>query len=211
MKEKKFFAEKLKYKRLEKKLTQKELAELIGVKDSAITQYEKGKREPKMNIIFKLAEALGVSIDYFNNNDYGFTPAKTTNQIIKKPIAHIGSASCGFGLNNIDTITEWFDIPTSWIKGNEDDYFLCNGVGDSMIDVLIANGSILLCKQQSTLESGQIGAFVLNNEDYIKRFKKKGDIILLESANSKYESIIISKDDDFRIVGRVLKIITDIK
>lgn len=41
-------------------ITQKELAERLGVSASMIAQYETGKRKPKLETMRKLAEALGV-------------------------------------------------------------------------------------------------------------------------------------------------------
>lgn len=208
-KELEYFANQLKKIRKQRGLSQKDLAELVNMSAGSIGMYELAQTDPRRSVVKKLAEVLNVEESYFY--EYNFFPVETTNKIISKPISHIGSGSCGFGFNNEDTVTEWFDIPASWIKGDHNDYFLCDGVGDSMIDALIANGSILLCKQQTILENGQIGAFVLNGKDYIKKFKKEGDVILLESANSKYENIIVTKNDDFRIVGKVLKVVTDIK
>ena len=61
----KVFGDRLKNKRLEKGLTQKELGIKLGISDAAITQYEKGRREPKRELLFKLADILDVSINYF--------------------------------------------------------------------------------------------------------------------------------------------------
>lgn len=48
----------------QKKLTQKQLASPIGVKNSIISFYEVGDRIPSPEIIIKLATVLGVSADY---------------------------------------------------------------------------------------------------------------------------------------------------
>ncbi len=56
--------EKLKQLRKEKKLTQKQLATLIGVKDSVISFYEVGDRTPSPEVLKKLSMALHVSSDY---------------------------------------------------------------------------------------------------------------------------------------------------
>ena len=61
--------ENIKYIRKSKGLTQKELAEKIGVTDSAITKYEKGDREPNWKTLNKIAEALGVTINDLVKNE----------------------------------------------------------------------------------------------------------------------------------------------
>ena len=58
------FGEKLRKLRTEKGLTQKQLASLIGVKNSVISFYELGDRIPSPEVIIKLASALHVSSDY---------------------------------------------------------------------------------------------------------------------------------------------------
>lgn len=60
----KIFAERLKKLRIEKNLTQQELADMIGTVKSTISQYETCKREPVLSILIKLANALDVSIPY---------------------------------------------------------------------------------------------------------------------------------------------------
>ena len=45
------------------KLTQAELGERIGVKDNTICQWETGARQPKADIIIRLADVLGCSAD----------------------------------------------------------------------------------------------------------------------------------------------------
>ncbi len=58
-----YFYENLKKARLEKRLSQKEVAEAIGVAKSTYSLYESGKREPNVKTIKKIASFLGVSGD----------------------------------------------------------------------------------------------------------------------------------------------------
>lgn len=58
------FGNRLRELRKQKKLTQKQLAALIGVKNSIISFYEVGDRIPSPEIIIKLATVLHVSADY---------------------------------------------------------------------------------------------------------------------------------------------------
>ncbi len=60
----------LKYYRLQKKMTKKELASLIGVTPMAVTYYENGKRKPDMRTIQAMAKALGVkTADFLQNRN----------------------------------------------------------------------------------------------------------------------------------------------
>lgn len=58
------FGGRLKSLRKQKNLTQKQLADLIGVKNSIISFYEVGDRFPSPEIIIKLAAVLHTSTDY---------------------------------------------------------------------------------------------------------------------------------------------------
>ena len=58
------FGVRLKALRKEKRLTQKQLASMIGVQHSVISFYEVGDRIPSVEIIIKLAAVLHVSADY---------------------------------------------------------------------------------------------------------------------------------------------------
>lgn len=50
-------------KRKEKGMTQIELAEKVGVGDTAICNYEKGLREPNLGTLKKLATVLECTVD----------------------------------------------------------------------------------------------------------------------------------------------------
>ncbi|MBQ8135602.1 MAG: helix-turn-helix transcriptional regulator [Clostridia bacterium] len=65
--------EKLKALRLENKLTQKQVAERIGVAVSAVSSYESGTRYPTYESFIKLARIYHVSADYL----LGMTESRT--------------------------------------------------------------------------------------------------------------------------------------
>ena len=58
------FPQRLKEIRIKKGLTQTELGEKVGVKQSTFTNWENGKREPNFEIVIKLADLLEVSVDW---------------------------------------------------------------------------------------------------------------------------------------------------
>ena len=62
------FGERLKAKRLDKKLSQRELASKVGVTHAYISQVERGQKTPTFETTLKLADALGISfIDLYDN------------------------------------------------------------------------------------------------------------------------------------------------
>ena len=58
------FAERLRSLRTERDVTQKDLGELLGVKNFSIYTYEKGRSEPNIDGLISLADFFDVSIDY---------------------------------------------------------------------------------------------------------------------------------------------------
>ena len=58
------FGSKIKELRLEKGLTQQQLANLLGVAVSAISSYESGSRYPSYEVLISIARIFHVSTDY---------------------------------------------------------------------------------------------------------------------------------------------------
>lgn len=58
------FCERLREVRLERKLTQKEVAAVLGVSLTCYAGYEQGYREPDFKMLIKICRFFGVSADY---------------------------------------------------------------------------------------------------------------------------------------------------
>ena len=56
--------ERIKYLRNEKKITQKKLAEIIGIKEVSFQRYEYGISRPSLKMLIALADYFDVSLDY---------------------------------------------------------------------------------------------------------------------------------------------------
>ena len=63
------FGEKMQAVRLQKKISQTELAEKVGVSRRSIFAYENGDSVPRKNILRKLAQALDVTVAYLTDDD----------------------------------------------------------------------------------------------------------------------------------------------
>lgn len=59
-----YFGEKLKALRIEKGLTQQQIAEKIGLVKGSISAYEQSAKYPSIDVLIKLCELFGVSADY---------------------------------------------------------------------------------------------------------------------------------------------------
>ena len=58
------FAQRLKELRLEKGMTQQQVASLLNIKQQSYTRYEYGTGEPSLQTLIKLADIFAVSTDY---------------------------------------------------------------------------------------------------------------------------------------------------
>lgn len=56
---------KLRLLRKEKRMTQQELADDLGVKRATVSNYEIGRRSPHLSELRRIAEYFGVGLDYF--------------------------------------------------------------------------------------------------------------------------------------------------
>lgn len=79
------FSVRLKELRKERRLTQKQLAQILFVDDTSISKYENGKNGPENVILQQMADYFNVSIDYLlgrtdnrnSSNNEGWTPTLT--------------------------------------------------------------------------------------------------------------------------------------
>ena len=60
----KIFAERLKELRLDKKISQEMLAKEIGSSRSAVSFWESAKKVPGFDVVIKISEFFGVSLEY---------------------------------------------------------------------------------------------------------------------------------------------------
>ena len=64
-----------------KKLSQTELAEMLHVHQTAVSQWENGKTEPDMDNLCRIADIFGVTVDYLLGVD---TQSKTIDEQLSK-------------------------------------------------------------------------------------------------------------------------------
>jgi len=75
--------------------------------------------------------------------------------------------------------------------------------GDSM-EPRFSDGQTVWVRQQSTLDNGEIGVFLYDDNAYIKKLRKSYDSTYLVSLNNDYGDIIIDDRSELRILGKVV-------
>ena len=75
--------------------------------------------------------------------------------------------------------------------------------GESM-EPVYNSGDMVLVEKCTEIEYGQVGAFLIGNEAYIKECREEG----LYSYNEKYKTMKFNDDDNVSLIGRVIGVIT---
>jgi repressor LexA len=79
--------------------------------------------------------------------------------------------------------------------------------GDSMIEAGINDGDVVVIREQSTADNGDIiVALVEGHEATLKRYRRKGGMIALEAANPAYETRVLP-EEKVRVQGRLVGLI----
>lgn len=197
--------DRIKELRLINDMTQKDLADFLGVTPKAVSFYELNQREPSTDIILKMAQKFNVSTDYlYGRSDIAQLPGYMGTVSENKKIPIIGSVKCGTNGLAFEYIDGCVSIDDSY-NGNII-AFRCKG--DSMKDMGINDGDIAIVRQQDDVESGELAVVVVNgDEGTLKRVRKFDGGIILEAANPDYPPRVFTGEDlnIIKIMGKVLE------
>lgn len=187
--------------RIKKRYTQKELADRLGVSKGTITSYESGIRTPPIEKLEEMAQEFGVDISlFFKPNITDLNVTLSSDTISRIPV--ISHASARRGIFGEEEILDFIELPSK-ISTKCD--FATYVVGNSM-EPKISDGDIICIKRGLILENGDIGLFFLNDNIYVKKFKINPftNQISLESLNKNYDSVMVTIEDEFHELGKVV-------
>lgn len=118
----------------------------------------------------------------------------------------MGRIAAGTPIEAISEVSHHVGVPASMLSAQGRHYAL-EVRGDSMIDAGINDGDIVVIREQTTAENGDIVvALVEDSEATLKRFRRRGGMIALEAANPAYETRLL-RDDQVRVQGRLVGLI----
>lgn len=119
------------------------------------------------------------------------------------PIPLVGTAACGAPLLAEENIEAEIPVSITLAKPPHR-YFLLRVKGDSMDRAKINNGDLVLVRQQSSAENGNIVVAVIDEEATIKEFRRTRTTVILrpKSSSSNHQPIILS--ESFQIQGVVV-------
>lgn len=186
--------------RKNKGLTQKEIAEHLGISRQAYANYESGNREPDINTLKLLSEYFEVSIDTLLEN------TSKTKKGVKIPV--YGNVAAGIPLEAITDIDEWEEISEDVASTGE--YIALRINGDSM-EPRMSRGDVVIVRLQPDVENGDMAIVLINGgEATCKKIQKTPDGILLMSINTAYAPMFYSNKQieelPVRFLGKVVEL-----
>ena len=216
--------EKLKARRKELKLTQREIAEQLGISFQAYSAWERGIKEPSKEKAFQLENILKVPKGYFTQIEIVRLYHSLSKQGKEKVVLYARNLSQEEQAQKVAPMPErlyeyrvyermsagigasvYDDQNFDTVYFNEElaHDFASWVSGDSM-EPKYQNGSVALIRETGFDYDGAVYAVVCNNQTYIKRVYREENGLRLVSINPKYKDIFISYEEDPRIVGIIV-------
>lgn len=193
----------IKSRRKDLNLTLEQVGDLVGVGKSTVRKWETGDIENmKRDKIVKLAKALRVSPSYIMGMEEE-QPQLETLPVKKIPV--VSKISAGLPIYSEENLVEYIYFSKEKLSDGKEEFGL-RVSGDSM-NKLFDEGDVVVIEKDSIVENGQLGVVMINGYNgTVKRVRYKGDQIILipESNNPSHYPQVYGKDDEVKIVGRVV-------
>lgn len=169
--------------RKKKGVTQREVAEILGITAVQYGNLENGKRSITQKNLLLLAEYFDVSVDQILGSDSA-TPEWRDINVRPVPVFSdtaftvplVATLRCGYneaGQRVFDIITE-IELPPSYRTRYGDDIVIIKAIGESMLPT-IRPRDMLICKPGDEWENGTVAVINLDDSDTIKRIYRAED------------------------------------
>lgn len=124
----------------------------------------------------------------------------TRREVVNVPL--IGQVAAGQPILAVENITNYFPIPAEFLNNSET--FMLNVKGDSMINMGIYDGDMIIVRRQQTADNGEVIVALVDDSATVKRFYKEDGHYRLQPENDFMDPIIV---DNVEIVGKVIGLI----
>ena len=126
-----------------------------------------------------------------------------TGEMTQLPL--YGQIAAGTPIEALRDQSNFIDVPPSVLASGE--HYALEVAGDSMIDAGIYEGDTVVIQRTEVAENGAIVVALVDNEEVtLKRLRRKGDSVALESANEAYETRIFGPDR-VQVQGRLVALL----
>lgn len=202
------FKDRLRDLRLSRGLTLQQVADYVGLQKAAIYKYEHGLTvNPKRSLIEKLAVLFQVSPSYLLGINADEEKSDSVTKGVRIPV--LGNVAAGIPITAVTDVDEWEEIPQS--MANTGNYFALRIKGQSM-EPRICNGDVVIVKQQSDVDTGDVAIVLVNGDEATVKEVKKLDtgIMLIGWNTAVYSPRFYSAKDikslPVRIIGKVVEL-----
>lgn len=195
--------------------TQQELASLLGVNRSAITQAKQRNAVPERWIL-KIARDYGLQSQWLST---GQDPATSDRQ--QQPLNHtfegafievpkVKARLCaGGGSFEVEAnIEDYYAFKRDWLlrKGSAENMVLMDVFGNSMEPEIKEGDTVLVDQHQQAIIAGGIFAVGVEDTVMVKRIEKRPNALVLLSDNTDYSPVVLQGDEleTVRIIGKVV-------
>ena len=189
-------------------LKQADLVEMTGISKGALSSYISGRYIPKQNNIYLISKALNVSEAWLMGNDVPVERRSALSANKGISINVLGRVAAGIPIEAVENIIDTEEISEELARTGE--FFGLQIKGDSM-EPKISDGDIVIVRQQSDAENGEIVIALVNGDDATcKRLRKYRDGIELISNNPAYKPMFYSNEEimskPVKIIGKVVEL-----
>ena len=216
--------EKLKARRKELKMTQKDIADRLGISYQAYSAWERGVKKPSMEKVKQLEQILNAPKGYFTELEIVRLYNTLLDEGKVQALSYVRKLAQKEQCKNVVSMSEElyeYHVYEQMSAGigstvyNDQDYdtvyfdeelphdFASWVSGDSM-EPKYQNGSVALIRETGFDYDGAVYAVVCNSRTYIKRVYREEHGLRLVSINPNYKDIFLSYDEDPRIVGIIV-------
>ena len=216
--------EKLKARRKELKMTQKDIADRLGISYQAYSAWERGVKKPSMKKVKQLEQILNAPKGYFTELEIVRLYNTLLDEGKVQALSYVRKLAQKEQCKNVVSMSEElyeYQVYEQMSAGigssvyNDQNYdtvyfneelahdFASWISGDSM-EPKYQNGSVALIRETGFDYDGAVYAVVCNSQTYIKRVYREEHGLRLVSINQNYKDIFLSYDEDPRIVGIIV-------
>ncbi|WP_346842695.1 XRE family transcriptional regulator [Staphylococcus lugdunensis] len=185
----------------ENNLDRKKLSNDLKVKYTTLSDWINAKTYPRIDKIELLA-------DYFNVTKADLVEDKERQVLETLPVKKIpvvSKISAGLPIYSEENLIDYIYFATNKLNSDKEEFGL-KVSGDSM-DKIFRDGDIVVVEKDSVVENGQLGVIMINGYNAtVKRIRYNGNQIILipESNNQEHLPQVYGKDDEIKIIGRVV-------
>lgn len=136
----------------------------------------------------------------------GITSTRGNTEVVSMPI--VGDVACGTPILAEENIEEYVRMPVSLIGRGK--FFILRAKGDSMIEVGIEDGDLVVIRQQDVADPGQIVVALIDDEATLKRYypEPRQRRIRLHPENSEMDDMLV---ESCQVQGVAVKVLKDLE